>query len=97
MRQRVKTDDSAAVCRSDSGKEVRRCFFTTKEAGEGTGLGLSLVFSIVEDLGGDIDIISPINKSRGTGTQVVVWFSEYHDDSDTEIERHEEAQFRRSG
>ena len=72
-------------------------FFTTKEAGEGTGLGLSLVFSIVEDLGGDIDIISPINKSRGTGTQVVVWFSEFHDDSDTEIERHEEAQFRRSG
>lgn len=72
-------------------------FFTTKEAGEGTGLGLSLVFSIVEDLGGDIDIISPINKSRGTGTQVVVWFSEYHDDSGTEIERHEEAQFRRSG
>jgi signal transduction histidine kinase len=72
-------------------------FFTTKEAGEGTGLGLSLVFSIVEDLGGDIDIISPVNKSRGTGTQVVVWFSEFHDDSDTEIERHEEAQFRRSG
>jgi signal transduction histidine kinase len=72
-------------------------FFTTKEAGEGTGLGLSLVFSIVEDLGGDIDIISPINKSRGTGTQVVVWFSEFHDDSDTEIERHEEAQFRTSG
>ena len=71
-------------------------FFTTKEAGEGTGLGLSLVFSIVEDLGGDIDIISPINKSRGTGTQVVVWFSEFHDDSDTEIERHDEAQFRRS-
>ena len=72
-------------------------FFTTKEAGEGTGLGLSLVFSIVEDLDGDIDIISPVNKSRGTGTQVVLWFSEYHDDSDAEIERHEEAQFRRSG
>ncbi|PCI79047.1 MAG: hypothetical protein COB20_05515, partial [SAR86 cluster bacterium] len=40
-------------------------FFTTKEAGEGTGLGLSLVFSIIEDLGGDIDIISPANEDTG--------------------------------
>jgi Na+/proline symporter/signal transduction histidine kinase len=52
-------------------------FFTTKEAGEGTGLGLSLVFSIIEDLGGDIDIISPVNKDRGTGTKVLLRFPCY--------------------
>jgi signal transduction histidine kinase len=52
-------------------------FFTTKEAGEGTGLGLSLVFSIMEDLGGDIDIISPVNKDRGTGTKVLLRFPCY--------------------
>ena len=57
-------------------------FFTTKEAGEGTGLGLSLVFSIVEDLSGDIDIISPVDKSNGTGTQVIIRFPCYHDDED---------------
>ncbi|MDA1371400.1 MAG: ATP-binding protein [Proteobacteria bacterium] len=56
-------------------------FFTTKEAGEGTGLGLSLVFSIVEDLNGDIDIISPIDKSKGTGTQVILRFPCYHDEA----------------
>ena len=55
-------------------------FFTTKEAGEGTGLGLSLVFSIVEDLGGDIDIISPASKSIG-GTQVKIRFPCYRRDS----------------
>ncbi len=55
-------------------------FFTTKEAGEGTGLGLSLVFSIVEDLGGDIDIISPVGEGAG-GTRVLLRFPCYHSDS----------------
>lgn len=54
-------------------------FFTTKEAGEGTGLGLSLVFSIVEDLGGNIDIISPVNSTQASGTRVVVRFPCYDD------------------
>ncbi len=55
-------------------------FFTTKEAGEGTGLGLSLVFSIVEDLGGDIAIISPANEDTG-GTRVLLRFPCYHSES----------------
>ena len=54
-------------------------FFTTKEAGEGTGLGLSLVFSIVEDLQGVIDIISPVDKNKGTGTRVILRFPRYHE------------------
>src|SRR5258705_11954583 len=33
-------------------------FFTTKEFGRGIGLGLSLVYAIVTDLGGAIDITS---------------------------------------
>ena len=52
-------------------------FFTTKEAGEGTGLGLSLVFSIVRDLNGDIDIISPVDTEKGTGTRVVIRFPKF--------------------
>lgn len=64
-------------------------FFTTKEAGEGTGLGLSLVFSIVEDLKGDVDIISPVDRTRGTGTCVRLKIPLYHEDSGAEIEQHE--------
>ncbi|MFT4861476.1 MAG: signal transduction histidine kinase/Na+/proline symporter [Pseudohongiellaceae bacterium] len=55
-------------------------FFTTKEAGDGTGLGLSLVFSIVEDLRGNIDIISPIDKNKGSGTRVILRFPRYHEE-----------------
>jgi hypothetical protein len=38
---------------------------------------------------GDIDIISPVDKTQGTGTTVLLSFPCYHDDSDAEIERHE--------
>lgn len=41
-------------------------FFTTKEPGEGTGLGLPLVYNIVKEHGGYINIISP----PGGGTVV---------------------------
>jgi signal transduction histidine kinase len=51
-------------------------FFTTKEPGEGTGLGLSLVFSIVEDLNGNIDIVSSTKESI-SGTKVTLRFPKY--------------------
>ncbi|MDG1951465.1 MAG: ATP-binding protein [Gammaproteobacteria bacterium] len=51
-------------------------FFTTKEPGEGTGLGLSLVYSIVEDLNGNIDIMSSTGKGS-KGTQVTLSFPRY--------------------
>ncbi len=52
-------------------------FFTTKEPGEGTGLGLSLVYSIVENLNGHIDIISASNRKENPGTRVILTFPCY--------------------
>lgn len=47
-------------------------FFTTKDPGQGTGLGLSLVYNIIEEHYGSIDIVSPANNKQKKGTQVVI-------------------------
>jgi signal transduction histidine kinase len=45
-------------------------FFTTKQSSEGTGLGLSLVYAIVSDLGGAVDLQS--EPDRGSTLTVLL-------------------------
>lgn len=45
-------------------------FFTTKKVGEGTGLGLTISYSIIKKLGGRIDVQS--EEGRGTAFQITL-------------------------
>ncbi|MEP1594906.1 MAG: ATP-binding protein, partial [Halieaceae bacterium] len=45
-------------------------FFTTKDPGEGTGLGLALVYSIMEDMDGSLQIHSPADSDGDRGARV---------------------------
>ena len=62
-------DDGCGIP-EESLARVLEPFYTTKDPGEGTGLGLALVYSIMEDLNGSLNIHSPVEPQSGTGTRV---------------------------
>ena len=73
-----KRDEDVIIIVSDQGEGISKRnlehifepFFTTKRPGEGTGLGLSLVYKIVQDHGGHIDV----HSDQGRGTRVSLCF-----------------------
>lgn len=64
-------DEQLQVTVTDTGEGIDEAiqnqifepFFTTKEPGSGTGLGLALVYSIMEDLHGRIQLQSPVPET----------------------------------
>lgn len=63
----ARTKNSRAILRvTDTGEGIEPAikakifdpFFTTKDQGKGTGLGLSMVYGLVKDMKGEIDVVS---------------------------------------
>jgi signal transduction histidine kinase len=55
--------------------QVFEPFFTTKDPGVGTGLGLALVFSIMDDMNGKVHLTSPVSQDAQCGTRVTLSLS----------------------
>lgn len=69
---RIDVEDNGCGIPTELQSQVFEPFFTTKDPGAGTGLGLALVYSIMDDMDGKVQITSPVSNSGRPGTRVTL-------------------------
>jgi two-component system NtrC family sensor kinase len=68
-RVKIAVTDNGAGISPENIKKVFTPFFTTKPPGQGTGLGLSVCYGIVDSMGGRMEVES----EKGVGTTFAVY------------------------
>jgi PAS domain S-box-containing protein len=68
----IEVEDNGGGIPQELQSQVFEPFFTTKDPGAGTGLGLALVFSIMDDMAGKVHITSPISEGPQPGTRITL-------------------------
>ena len=58
----ISISDTGSGMSEETRKKIFEPFYTTKEVGKGTGLGMSLVYSFISDMKGRIEIETEINQ-----------------------------------
>lgn len=66
----IKVSDTGSGMDEQTRQRVFEPFFTTKEKGKGTGLGLAVVYGVVQAHRGFVDV----ETGFGTGTTFTLWF-----------------------
>ncbi len=82
----IKVTDTGCGISKENMKHILEPFFTTKDVGEGTGLGLATVYGIIRQSGGFLDIQSKVGK----GTTFLIYLPKASelDDEDEEDDQH---------
>jgi PAS domain S-box-containing protein len=68
----IDVEDNGSGIPPEIQDQVLEPFFTTKDPGKGTGLGLALVYSIMEDMGGAMQLRSPVYLVGPPGTVIAL-------------------------
>jgi PAS domain S-box-containing protein len=68
----IDVDDNGCGIPLEMQSQVFEPFYTTKDPGAGTGLGLALVFSIMNDMGGSVQLTSPLEEGPRPGTRLTL-------------------------
>jgi signal transduction histidine kinase len=66
----ISFEDNGCGMTEESLNRIFEPFYTTKDVGSGTGLGMAITFGIIDEHGGSIDVESVIDK----GTKITVGF-----------------------
>jgi len=66
----VRVQDSGAGISRENQEKLFEPFFTTKKKGKGVGLGLSVVYGIIENYGGAISVDSEVGKGTAFSVEI---------------------------